>query len=138
MKRLKAATLGATLLILAILLPPKISDYRIDGLPETENWAVKSVINDFTRTDRCDPLPCLDHFWFKSISRLTEEKAMRNTGGAKISTECNSAYFIESDKSIQDGVPQCICSKGSLYLELWHGSWVELQPLKGTLQICYR
>lgn len=124
------------ILISIQIIQSAISWLKFDRLDTTQKFIVSFVINEIQRSDRCDPLPCFDRFMFKSVEIIKEDKTVV-LGGAKLTMECNSRWFIGKESNSNDG-PKCVCPKGSWNIKLSAVSWFSMNPLPESLSICYR
>lgn len=138
-RTIKIFNIAASFIIILIsiqIIQSTMSWLKFNRLDTTQKFIVTFVINEIRRSDRCDPLPCFDRFMFKSVGTVKEDKTLV-LGGAKLTMECNSRWFIGKEPNSNDG-PKCVCPKGSWNIQLSDVSWFSINPLPESLSICYR
>ena len=143
----------SSLLIVLVIVILSCIQFQFDFREvETSDSVIAAVARDtkmtFLSVDRCDPLPCFDHFQVVMVRKVQEPIMLINTGGAGLQTAPSSdlavsrATIIESTKRVLDNSDDKVvtyknfyCVPGNYLVDLVQRNWLYI--VKDHMRLCY-
>lgn len=122
-----------------------ISTRELETNDPIEQKIIRESQQLFERVDRCDPLPCLDHFQVTEVKLLNEPVVLLNTGAAGFGIEpphepiaIAGVSIIESSRLVvkYPNLGRYVCRQGDYLIFMTRRNWAMI-PIE-DMRLCYK